>query len=249
MRHIIIFLISLSALLPTTAMATLPTKFEADAAYAKQDYVKAAGLYEALLVSGANADLYYNLGNAYYRMQDYPHAILNYERALKYEPGHDDAAYNLEVARLKCGVFASQGSEMFFVTWLDEFVCSQSADGWGLSALVFFALMLAFFVTYRLAARMWLRKSAFTLSVLSLFVVVFCITAAVVQNNRFHNEHKAVLMAETELTTDGAKTKKHILPAGTTVIILDASTDSILLVETRDQLVHGWVKGRNLTRF
>ena len=61
--------------------------------------------------------LYYNLGNAYYRMDDITHAVLAYERALLLSPGDTDVRFNLQMARSKTIDKIVPESEMFFVTW------------------------------------------------------------------------------------------------------------------------------------
>lgn len=66
------------------------TKAEADSAYIRGQYQQAIKDYEMLLKQGASADLYYNLGNAYYRSENITRAVLNYERALLLSPGDRD---------------------------------------------------------------------------------------------------------------------------------------------------------------
>jgi tetratricopeptide (TPR) repeat protein len=69
---------------------------EANALYADEQYDAAADLYEAILDGGfENADVYYNLGNAHYKSGRLGPAVLAYERALKIDPSHEDAAANL----------------------------------------------------------------------------------------------------------------------------------------------------------
>ena len=58
------------------------TKGEGDSAYMKNDYAAAIQIYETLLQQGEAAELYYNLGNSYYKSNNIAKAILNYERAL-----------------------------------------------------------------------------------------------------------------------------------------------------------------------
>ena len=66
----------------------------------QQDYLKAAKLFEMLIDRGIkHEDLFYNLGNAYFKAHKYGYAIYNYERALKIKPDFPDAAYNLKTAR------------------------------------------------------------------------------------------------------------------------------------------------------
>ena len=74
--------------------------------YVDQSYDAAIAKYEQLVKSGVrHPDLYYNLGNAYFRSAEkgianrLGPAILAFERALAMDSGFDDARYNLEVAR------------------------------------------------------------------------------------------------------------------------------------------------------
>ena len=76
-------------------------KCVADSLYQKGKYPEAAQAYEHLLQEGEHADLYYNLGNAYYRMNDIGRCILNYERAALRDPGNSDIQFNLALARTK----------------------------------------------------------------------------------------------------------------------------------------------------
>jgi hypothetical protein len=78
---------------------------DANRAYSEQRYREAIAQYEALIAAGiVHEDLYYNLGNAYFRHAErHDHAlgpaIFNYERALRIDPSMEDAYYNLGVAR------------------------------------------------------------------------------------------------------------------------------------------------------
>ena len=65
------------------------TMTHANEAYGQEDYIKAIELYEQTLrEQGVSSDLYYNLGNAYYKHNEFAKAILNYERALLLNPGN-----------------------------------------------------------------------------------------------------------------------------------------------------------------
>jgi tetratricopeptide (TPR) repeat protein len=97
-RLVLLAVISLiSYLLPLTSHAI--TKAEADSAYVHDEYQKAIDGYETLLKKGVSAELYYNLGNAYYRTENITKAVLNYERALLLSPSDPDIRFNLQMAR------------------------------------------------------------------------------------------------------------------------------------------------------
>lgn len=68
--------------------------------YESGQYADAAATYQALVEAGAeDAVLFYNLGNAHYKMGDLGRAILNYRRAQELAPRDSDVAVNLQLAR------------------------------------------------------------------------------------------------------------------------------------------------------
>ena len=98
------------------------TKAEGDSAYVKNDYASAIQIYEALLKEGEAAEVYYNLGNSYYKAGDIAKAILNYERALLIQPGNADIRANLEIARAKTIDKVIPVPEVFFVSWTKSLI-------------------------------------------------------------------------------------------------------------------------------
>jgi hypothetical protein len=89
------------ALLAAAAAASPPERFEqANALYRAGDFSGAAGAYEALVRDGfASPSLHLNLGNARTRLGQRGRAIASWERALRLDPGDDDARANLRAAR------------------------------------------------------------------------------------------------------------------------------------------------------
>lgn len=226
----------------------ITTKASADSAYTAKDYRRAADLYEAQLKQGVSPTIYYNLGNAYYRLNELPRAVLAYERALKYDPANADARYNLAVCQSKLAVRTDTASEMFFVSWTKGLISAHSVDFWADAAILAFALCLLAFTGYRLLSRVLWRKLSFSLSVLCLLCFAFCITAAAVQHHRFATEVRAVVMTDTTLAPDDKQTKALPLVSGTTVIILDESPDGNVLVTTPSETLRGWVKKESLEK-
>jgi len=99
-------LLALALLLFCGKMMAAPTA-DFDAAnrlFDKEDFQGARSGYEALVQSGHwNANLFYNLGNAAFRLHDKGAAFLAYERALVLEPGHPEAKANLNFLRGETG--------------------------------------------------------------------------------------------------------------------------------------------------
>jgi tetratricopeptide (TPR) repeat protein len=112
MKRVVVLLLLLLAA-PAWADDDLFARANAD--YGARNYEAAIAKYEQLVKSGVqHEDLYYNLGNAYFRSAQagtpdrLGRAILAYERALAMAPGFDDAKFNLEVARETVAVLYGQ---------------------------------------------------------------------------------------------------------------------------------------------
>src|SRR5205809_6759810 len=73
---------------------------KANQEYAQGHFKEAISGYETLVRAGQwSANVFYDLGNAYFRTGDFGRAILNYERALVLERHHPEATANLQIAR------------------------------------------------------------------------------------------------------------------------------------------------------
>jgi tetratricopeptide (TPR) repeat protein len=104
---------------------------QAGLSYQSKEYRKAADDYEKLLAQGhETSEVYYNLGNCYFKMDSIARCILSFERALKLSPGDDDIVHNLELARLKTVDKIKPVPQLQIVTWWYNFINSEApADG------------------------------------------------------------------------------------------------------------------------
>lgn len=103
------------------AMAQLPDSAFARATelYRGGAFSEAAQALESVVAQGvASGEVYFNLGNAYYRDGNVGRAILAFERAARFLPSDDDVAHNLRLARLKAVDRIDPVPEFFFVAWL-----------------------------------------------------------------------------------------------------------------------------------
>lgn len=156
---------------PAKSETILSLKQKADDAYSKGKYLDAIESYEAALKKGKSANLYYNLGNAYYRTDNVTRAIINYEKARLLAPGDDDIIHNLEVARSKTIDNIQPGEKIFFKVWYENIKTSMDIDTWATLSLVSLVVALLLFLVYLFVKNMMLRKVAFYLSVA--LVIVF----------------------------------------------------------------------------
>lgn len=177
-------LLTLLFLFPTTIQAV--TKQDADAEYSKGNYQQAIKDYEELLKAGESAEIYYNLGNAYYRTENITRAVLSYERALLLNPADDDIRFNLQMARSKTIDKITPESEMFFFTWYRSLVNLMTIDGWAHLAIASIILTLILALVYLFASKLTLRKIGFYGGVL--FLIIFLLS------NLFAFQQKQMLM-------------------------------------------------------
>lgn len=223
-----VLLLALMAWLPSDAGAI--TKANADSAYARQQYQQAIKDYEELLHDGVSAELYYNLGNAYYRTDNITRAVLNYERALLLSPGDGDIRFNLQMARSKTIDKITPESEMFFVTWYHALVNIMSVDGWARTSLVSFALAIVLALAYLFSARIWVRKVGFFGGLAFIAVFILANLFAYQQRQELVNRTGAIIISS------AVPVKSTPSKSGTDLFILHEGTK----VEITDGTMRGW---------
>ena len=246
MLLILFFFLSPVSCLMTPASAV--TKAEADSAYVRGQYQQAISDYESLLKQGASAELYYNLGNAYYRTENIPQAVLNYERALLLSPSDRDIRFNLQIARSKTFDKIVPESEMFFVTWYRAMVNMMSVDGWARTALFAMGLTIILLLVYLFADRLWLRKAGFFGGVALLILFVMSNLFAWQQKQDLINRKGAIIFAPsvTVKSTPAANgTDLFILHEGTKVVIIDGSMKDWKEIRLADGK-EGWIESKKI---
>ena len=232
--------------LPLSASAV--TKAEADSAYARGQYQQAIKDYEALLKQGAAAELYYNLGNAYYRTENITRAVLNYERALLLAPGDRDIRINLQIANSKTIDKIVPESEMFFFTWYRSLVNLMSVDGWAWLAIISLALVVALLLVYLFSDRILFRKIGFFggLALLLLFVLGNIFAWQQKQNLLYRKGAIVITPSVTVKSTPAMNgTDLFVLHEGTKVVITDGSMKGWKEIHIADGK-EGWVESKKI---
>ena len=246
-RLLLLFIISLTSyLLPLTTHAV--TKAEADSAYTRGQYQQAISDYEALLKNGASAELYYNLGNAYYRTENITRAVLNYERALLLSPGDRDIRFNLQLAQSKTIDKIVPESEMFFITWYHSLVNLMSVDGWARMAIFSLALVIVLFLIYLFSEPVWLRKMGFFGGMILLVIFLLSnIFAWQQKQNLLFRKGAIVTASSVPVKSTPAKngTDLFILHEGTKVSITDGSMKGWKEIRLADGK-EGWIESNKI---
>jgi len=214
-----------------------------NAAYQKQDYSQAIAAYEAALHSGYEAfELYYNLGNACYKMNLIGKSLLYFEKAKKLNPSDPDLLFNLELAQLRVVDKVITPPEFFWNRMWHAVKSLASLDQLAVYTLIF--LVLAVFLSI---GKMFLEKEPWRsfvgyawMPVLILFVLiaVFFLWRA----NQAGHEREGIIMVEKVSafsSPSSSGTEVFALHEGSKVRIQDRSS-GFLRIALPDGKV-GWV--------
>lgn len=219
------------------------TKAEGDSAYVNNDFASAIQIYESLLQQGEAPEIYYNLGNSYYKMDDIARAILNYERALLLSPGNADIRANLEIARSKAIDKVTPIPEIFFVAWIKSLVNSQSSDAWAKTGIVSFLLFLVSLAVFFFTQHIKWKKVGFGAAALFLVVTVLANVFASQQKSFLTERNDAIILSPSvtvRSTPSESGTSLFILHEGRKVEIKDNSMREWKEIRLEDGKV-GWV--------
>lgn len=236
------FVLLILMLMPLSANAI--TKQNADDEYAKGNYQQAIKDYQEILKTGVSSEIYYNLGNAYYRTDNITQALLAYERALQLSPGDNDIRFNLQYARSKTIDKITPETEMFFVTWYHSLVNFTSVDRWANTAIVSIVMALLLILVFLFAPQMWARKSGFYGSAAFLLLFAFANLFAFQQKHELETKQGAIVIAPTvnvKKTPAASGTDVFVIHEGTRVDITDRGMKQwrgIKLADGRE----GWLK-------
>lgn len=198
MRNFLILFIGLfvgmqlNAQIDSTALHNLS---RANEMYKQGLYSDAAKMYEDMLKQGVSAELYYNLGNSYYKTDEIGLAILNYERALRINPTFKDASYNLKIAEEKIVDNVNSTPTFFIKRWTNGLINMLSSNQWAFISLAFFILTLGTFLLFIFSNARGTRKFSFYTSIIAalLFFATFWFSG--IRKEQFVKHNSAVVLA------------------------------------------------------
>lgn len=229
---------------------------QGNTAFEQKQFKKATQMYERALRDGESSLLRYNLGNAYYRLGDRAHAVLNYERALKLDPGNDDARFNLKFVNEKSKINETSGTN-YFTTLISGWVGHLSSNTWAMISLAMFVLMHAAIACYRIATGVALQKTGFFGAIVLGIIALLAMASAIYMYRHTTKAHYAIVMTDkapaNKSPRDGEK-EEFKLPSGTKVEIIDsisndksANAAMWYMIETTSNKT-GWMKKADLEK-
>lgn len=244
-----IVIVTLFCNAPVIAQATIEA---ASQAYRDQDYKKSIELYEELVEQGfsenrESAEIYYNLGNAYFRDHQLGKAILSYERALLLDPGDRDIRHNLRFARTRTEDRITPSGNLFLTEWITGIQNLCSSNEWGTIAIVLFIAFLICVGVFLFIRLMWVKKTAFYTG---LVIIVLSITANIFafnqKNVRIHRNTAIVMVgaASIKASPDANSNNLFQLHEGTKVTIHDTDGNWYEIEITNGSV--GWIPKENV---
>ncbi len=183
----------------TNALSAADFKAQLDTAeqcYKSARYEQAIATYEQIVDNGfESAELYFNLGNAYFKSNKFPMAIVNYERALKLNPTDEDIQFNLQLANTYVVDKIDVLPEFFLKSWGQTFVQTFSTNQWAHISIACFVIGLALLLVFFLSQSIVLRKCSFWIGVLAIIVSVLGFSFSGKQKDAMVSTPDAIVVA------------------------------------------------------
>ena len=220
-------------------------------AYSAGQWAQAASDWTDLSATGLRSkELYYNLGNAWFKAGEIAPAILNYERALRLDPSDSDVRYNLEFARAQTQDRIDEVPEFILKTWTRKLSYLLSSNAWAGLSLFLLALTLALILLFLLGPSVNARRTGFFTGIVALLLTLMCWGFARSLKSAAERHDDAIVMRPVSSVTsspssDAAKSL-FILHEGTKVKVLDevSGFTDIELADGR----RGWIASSDIER-
>ena len=217
-------------------------------AYSSREYATAIAEYNAILEGGEySLELYYNLGNAYFKADSLGKAILYYNKALRIDPSQEDVIHNLAFAELRTTDKVAETPEFILSRWVRGVRDMLSCNVWSILSLVALALLLIFALIFLLASAIGVRKASFFGALCALIFGIATTAFAISSRNNMLEHNEAIVMASAvsiKSSPDLSATDLFVLHEGTKVRIVETVDEwcEVVLADGKK----GWIEDKNI---
>ena len=212
--------------------------------YQKGNYQEAITVYESVVKSGKqSAELYFNLGNCYYKLNKVAPAIFNFEKALLLNPNDTEIQNNLAFAQKMTIDEVVEVPKVGFAKIIRDFTSSFHYDTWAWITIVFSVLFLVCFVGYYFSNTTMLKRIFFTTMLFVLLFTIMSVFAGFFEKNQSNNDRPAIVFADiTSVKSEPKSTAQDafVLHSGTKVFVLE-SLNNYKKIQLLD-LKQGWIE-------
>ncbi len=245
MKRLYGILIAMVSMAASTFAADWDT---ANGLYAEGNYADAAAMYEELVEEQPAAEVYYNLGNAYYKMGEIARAILSYERALRLKPKYPDCKHNLALAQSKIIDNIEDNHHFFVAQWAKAFRNLRSENTWFYLSVGLFWLFLVCTFVFAFGRNIIVRKTGFHVAWITLLCSIITLWCAASLHHRDSAQEEAIVVqgiVNAKSSPDKSGTDLFILHEGTKVWV-EETVNGWCSVHVGDNV--GWVSGSAIER-
>jgi len=244
MKKLIFIIFSISTVIYANAQEVDTLFAKANDMYTQGKYQDAIDMYENIIKLGyESSELYYNLGNAYYKQNVISRSILNYEKALQFAPNDENIKYNLELTN-RLVVDKIEKLPVFFITaWVRDLRNIFATDSWAYVSMITFVIFLIFVSFYLYSRSLGIKKLSFWLGFVVLVLSVVSFVFSYQQKQNILARHSAIVMnpsVTVKSSPDASGTDLFVVHEGTKVWIEDhiSGWDEIKLSDGSK----GWLK-------
>ncbi len=228
MQSIKIISIALVLYLSSTVLLAInpdSLTIEANNSYNKGLYDSALVTYQQIINNGIESgELYYNIGNSYFKNNDIASAILYYEKAKRLLPNDDEIDYNLNIANSMIVDKIEKVPELFYNRWWNFFYNKLGADAWTIVTLISFAFLIVTIGLFIISKKRQNRKFSFYLGLLFLITTLTSYGLASQKFNTSIEQNEAIVFTSS-ITVKSSPTQNavdlFVIHEGTKVKIID----------------------------
>jgi tetratricopeptide (TPR) repeat protein len=247
MKSILTFLLALFSFCVQAQGEALYNK--ATEAYNKGDYNKAIENYLEIVKGGQHsAELYFNLGNSYYKLNQVAPSIYNYEKALLLKPNDREIKNNLSYAQNMTLDSIELMPETGLSKIYKDLIGFLSFDQWSYVAVLFIMLFVLFYIAFYFLSYATKKRIAFISSIISLFIAIASIVFAFLQYTNFKADQPAIVFDdEVKVTAEPNKRSETVftIHEGTKLNVLETLNDYKKIRIADGQT--GWLTSESVT--
>ena len=224
-RFVLLFIIGFSMVFELKAQKPEELLTKANSLYNESAFDSALVLYKDIVEQGySSSTLYYNIGNTYYKLRNYPLAIYYYEKSLKLDPNNDDTKHNIEIAQLFLTDKIEAVPELFIKTWWNNLSNTFTLNLWSIITLILIGLLLICLFFYITAKTRGLKKSMFFICLFLLVFTICSFSISAKKHNYISTNNEGIIIIPTitiKSSPSNSSVDLFVLHEGSKVKILD----------------------------
>lgn len=217
--------------------------------YNEGKFQDAINTYESILdTENHSSELYFNLANAYYKLNRIAPSVYYYEKALQLSPNDKDIKNNMSFAKNMTIDAIELIPEMGFSKIAKNIINRFSFDVWAILSVVFVVLFVVLFLTYYFSYSTNRKRLTFLSSILTLFLVLITLMFAFQKYEYEQNDNPAIVFAlESEIKSE-PNLRSEIafkLHEGTKVQVLEIYNENWTKIKLADGKT-GWISSQDI---